>query len=131
MRPPTALIAEAAPKSSRFRRIACGGLGSPLHDGLRPPHGRYKLDPPLSFLSRWRNAGIRAGMADLLELLLNVLLEVAGAYWSWRAWVTAVATLAVVAGLCWLIPSSTAASVLAVPVVVGGLVFGFVWERGA
>jgi hypothetical protein len=69
-------------------------------------------------------------MWDFLELLLQVVLEGAGACCSWRFWVSVVATLALVTAIYWAMPNSALAIAVAIPVVVVGLILGFVWDRG-
>jgi hypothetical protein len=71
------------------------------------------------------------GMADLLELVLELVCDLAGWYESWRLGVSFLATLGLAGGLYWAIPNSTAATIVAAPVLVAGLVLGFVWDRGA
>ena len=68
-------------------------------------------------------------MWDFLEILLGLAFEAVGAVLSWRFYLSLLLTLALVAGIFWLVPNSTAASVVAVPVVVVGLILGFVWDR--
>ncbi len=68
-------------------------------------------------------------MWDVLEILLQVLLEGLGACCSWRFWVSVVATLALVAVIYWAVPNSSVAMALAIPVVILGLIVGFVWDR--
>ena len=68
-------------------------------------------------------------MWDFLEILFGLALDAVGMVSSWRFYVTLLLTFALVAGIFWLVPNSTAASVLAVPVVVVGLITGFVWDR--
>ena len=68
-------------------------------------------------------------MWDILEALLGLALDAVSMVFSWRFYVSLLLTFALVAGIFWLVPNSTAASVLAVPVVVVGLLLGFVWDR--
>jgi hypothetical protein len=68
-------------------------------------------------------------MWDVLEILLGLAFDVVGAVFSWRFYVSLLPTLALVAGIFWLLPNPTAAAVVAVPVGVVGLILGFVWDR--
>ncbi len=68
-------------------------------------------------------------MWDFVETLLWLVLDAVGAVISWRFYVSLVLTFVLVAGICWVVPNSTAASVVAVPVVVVGLLLGFLWDR--
>ena len=68
-------------------------------------------------------------MWDVVETLLWLVLDAVGVVFSWRFYASLLLTFALVAGISWLVPNSTAASVLAVPVVVVGLLLGFVWDR--
>ncbi len=68
-------------------------------------------------------------MWDFVETLLWLGLDAVGPIFSWRFYASLLLTFALVAGILWLVPNSTAASVVAIPVVVIGLLLGFVWDR--
>ncbi len=70
-------------------------------------------------------------MWDVLEILLGVAFDAMGVVLSWRFYVSLLLTFALVAGIFWLIPNSTVASLLAALVVLVGLLLGFVWDQTA
>ena len=70
-------------------------------------------------------------MADLLELLLSILLELLSAWWDWRDWrffVPFLGAFAVASGVECLIANETTQLCLSALLVVAGLATGIVWQ---
>lgn len=68
-------------------------------------------------------------MTTLLELALELVFGMAEFYCAWRFYLCLLCLLAVVGGIWWLMPESTARNVLSIPVVAAGVIGGLAWER--
>ena len=70
-------------------------------------------------------------MTELLELVLELVLDSVAFFWAWRLYLCLLGSLAVVGGVCELIPDAPVGGVLSIPVVAAGVVGGLVWEHRA
>jgi hypothetical protein len=67
-------------------------------------------------------------MTTLLELVLELVFGMAECFGAWRFFLCLMCSLAVVGGIWWLMPESTARNLLSIPVVAAGVIGGLAWE---